>query len=1021
MTSCRRLSTLVIVDSAVADYQTLIQALPEANVLVLDRTQDGIAQITQALKNSTVKHLHILSHGSAGELQIGATRLNDQTLGRYISQLQQWAALLANRAEILLYGCEVAAGALGRQFIHKLKGLTGAEIAASTALTGNAALGGNWRLDFTTGDVEAPIVFPAAATAAYAHVLILLTSDTFQNSDVRDKVWLPGIGVPAAGQAPSLAPFLTARPTTARPAGGIAGNPGVQLDPDGEGALRLTTNIGNQAAFVLYNNPITTVQGLTVTFEIYAYGGRTNPERADGFNFFLLDGTASTTEAGAFGGSLGYAQKIGISPGVKGGYFGVGLDEYGNYSSATDSPGGAVVRVGGNPAGRTRDSIAIRGSEAANYNYLGGTGTLPFGIDVPTATTRDQAKRTVQVDLTSTGLLNVRIDSDNDGDFLDPGETSAGLTNVDIAKLTGTPLPSTIKFGFAAGTGDFNNIHEIRNLVITTKNNPPVVAAFGEVVPRGTTQPVNGFSATDPDVPDGDSIASFQILTLPDPSQGTLYLGNPASGGVPITANTAISPTDIQRIYFRATPGFEGATFTYTATDTRFDSATPATVTLSPRNLPPNTNASSLTLPQNTTKLVPGLSGVDTDGTIASYTIVTVPPASEGKLFLGDPAQGGTQIRAGQVLTPVQLQQVYFQSSSNFDGSSFTYAATDNFGQTDPTPAVVGLFLGEVNPVLCRPGRRLKGTSGPDDLKGGPNINTIKGFAGNDRLRGFGCNDVIDGGTGNDRISGGTERDVLRGQQGNDRAWGNEGDDVINQGLGNDWASGGLGLDSIVGGRGRDTLWGRWGNDTLKGGRDNDTVDGGANDDLIDGQQNNDSLVGDKGRDTLNGGLGNDKIRSGPLGDQSFGRRGNDVIWGGPGRDTLQGNQNDDKVTGNQQIDRLNGGLGNDVINGGPGNDIIRTGRGKDRVVYGSANQGVDQIVDFDVANDRIDIRSIFRNTAIYTQSNRFAKYVRVRDGANGAVVRVDSNGNAAGGFVPLAVLQGVSATGLTSANFLVV
>ena len=57
---------------------------------------------------------------------------------------------------------------------------------------------------------------------------------------------------------------------------------------------------------------------------------------ADGISFFLIDGTATPTKAGGFGGSLGYAQNTSppapTIPGIVGGYLGVGLDEFGNYS-----------------------------------------------------------------------------------------------------------------------------------------------------------------------------------------------------------------------------------------------------------------------------------------------------------------------------------------------------------------------------------------------------------------------------------------------------------------------------------------------------------------------------------------------------------------------------------------------------------------------------------------------------------------------------------------------------------------
>lgn len=1030
MTSCRRSSNLVVVDSRVADYADLAEHLVlDAQVLVLDQAQDGVVQITQALaENGAVQSVHILAHGRSGSLQLGTTQLSQQTLGQYAASLRSWANQWAGRAEILLYSCEVAAGAVGEWFVKQLKELTGAEIAASSSLIGNVALGGNWALEFSTAKIQTPLVFSPSAMSAYPHVLADLVIDSFRGSDVVDKNWLFGVGDPVAGVTPAN-PFLTARPTVTAPSGGLPGNPGTP-DAAGEGALRLTNSTRNQASFVLYNKPILSRDGLTITFEIFSYDG----DGADGISFFLLDGNTvfpAQPRAGAFGGSLGYAQRLagttGVVAGLDGAFVGIGLDEYGNFSSATDVAGGVTVREGG--TGRVQDSISIRAGESANYRFVEGTETLPFGIDNPTATNREAAnvKRTVKVDLTPEGLLSVRIDGNNDGDYLDPGESNPDLLNQDIDGINGVAVPTTLKFGFAAGTGDFTNIHELRNLNVSTLNSPPETVSFSRAILPSNTKLLTGFEATDPDVAAGDSVASFTILSLPTADQGALYLGNPSSGGRRITLGEDLTPQEIQTVFFQAGAGFTGSTFTYTATDSRGASdLTPATVTLTrgttpdpdPDNRLPNTAPSSLTLPASSTARVPDLSGTDPDGTVTSFRIVTLPALSQGLLFLGDPAAGGKAIVVGQTLTPDEIKQVYFQSSGSFSGGQFTYAAIDNRGGVDPSPARVDLILkGVVDPVVCQPGEKLKGTEGNDDLEGEVDFDRLWGRGGNDRLRGFACNDMLDGGRNNDRLAGGGARDILMGRQNKDAARGQAGADVIILGLGFDKGYGGRGNDEVRGNRGGDLLKGRNGDDRLYGGRGKDELFGGTNNDVMDGQQGNDFLKGAKGEDIQNGGLGADKHRGGRRSDRIVGRRGADIIWGGKGSDELIGSRGNDRIAGHVQPDRIVGGSGDDRIIGGGGNDRIRTGSGADRITYKNAFQGIDRIADFNVALDEINLEPVFKDSK-YSSSTPFEDYVKLTASGSGTILSVDSNGEERGGFVRLAVFPGVDINSFSASNF---
>jgi len=185
-------STLIFVDATVDNYQSLLQgADPTAQVVVLDPGYDGIQQISEVLASDRTlaspqlaspqfASLHIVSHGGPGSLRLGSTQLDSDSLGQYAAQIQQWQASLTENADILLYGCNVASTESGKAFVRQISQLTGAEVAASESLTGNAALGGNWQLEFTTGKVEAAIAFQPETLAAYTGVLNTYNVSTYQ-------------------------------------------------------------------------------------------------------------------------------------------------------------------------------------------------------------------------------------------------------------------------------------------------------------------------------------------------------------------------------------------------------------------------------------------------------------------------------------------------------------------------------------------------------------------------------------------------------------------------------------------------------------------------------------------------------------------------------------------------------------------------------------------------------------------------------------------------------------------------
>ncbi|MEM6448105.1 MAG: DUF4347 domain-containing protein, partial [Cyanobacteria bacterium P01_D01_bin.123] len=178
--ACRQ---LVVIDANVTDLPALVADVQSSSeILLLDKERDGIAQITEFLQRSTgVSSLHLVAHGTSGSLQLGNTQLNLSTLDRHIESVKGWFNAL-DGADLLIYGCKVAAGSMGQLFVQQLHQLTGANIAASTGLVGSAREGASWHLDVQVGNVNSEVVFSQELQQQYSgHFIEVSVTD---NTDV---------------------------------------------------------------------------------------------------------------------------------------------------------------------------------------------------------------------------------------------------------------------------------------------------------------------------------------------------------------------------------------------------------------------------------------------------------------------------------------------------------------------------------------------------------------------------------------------------------------------------------------------------------------------------------------------------------------------------------------------------------------------------------------------------------------------------------------------------------------------
>jgi Ca2+-binding RTX toxin-like protein len=326
---------IIFIDSTVEDYQSLIAGInPDTKVVILDRMKDGVSQITENLQGGKYKAVHIVSHGSEGSLQLGSKQLNSGNLDTYKSQLQQWANFLTDDADILLYGCDVAAGKTGVGFVQQLSQLTGADVAASDDLTGSAALGGDWDLEVKTGEIDSPLAFQVGVMEAYQYVLpVSLTGTNLYPQNFDTLTTNPGTWVDdstISGWYTTIKPYTTGTGTSAT--GGLYsyGNVGGER---ALGSLASGTTGTIYYGLRLVNNTGSPINSFRVAYtgEQWRNGGNATPQKLNFYYqtgatvtdlttgtwtpFTLLNFNApiATTTPGALNGNLP-ANKVAITP-----------------------------------------------------------------------------------------------------------------------------------------------------------------------------------------------------------------------------------------------------------------------------------------------------------------------------------------------------------------------------------------------------------------------------------------------------------------------------------------------------------------------------------------------------------------------------------------------------------------------------------------------------------------------------------------------------------------------------------
>jgi len=814
--SLNKSTSIVFIDSKVDDYSSLIPGIAsEIKIVLLDSVSDGLEKITATLQTSEYKEVHLISHGSPGCLYLGNNQLSLDILSEYTEVLKTWFSRNSEPPTLLLYGCNVAAGDAGAEFIAKLKQLTGAEIAATAKLTGNKALGGDWQLERTTTEMDVTLAVDELTRLTYQGVLATFNVTTEEDQDGED----------TEGTDLALREAINAANNT-------AGSDVITFDSNvsnidltigelkitdsvtikGLGADSLAVDGGHQNFPVFSIGDEDVNAGINVDIDGLKITGGNNGESGGGISNLenlnlsnsVVSGNTSSKDGGGIFNYIGKTTIINSDISGNSADYGGGVSNYFGATEVTNSTiSGNTANNDGGGVYNYVGALVVAGTEISDNfanvgggvsNYTGATVVIGSTISGNTANTDGGGVYNYQGE-TNISYSNI---TNNSGDFGGGVASDSAESNTSISGSTISGNTANI------GGGVSNYEGNVAITGSTISGNSASIKGGGVSNYFGATNITNS-TISGNFAEDGGGVNNF--------NGETSILSSTISG------NSANNGSGINNYYAQT-----ALTSSIVAGNNNSQDVAGDFFASGGSNLIGNGDGTSF---------IDGVNG-DLVGTADN----PINPVLE-------------ELQDNGGLT--ETQQPLFGSPA-IDASNNTSLPTDQRGFGFNRPG------GKANDIGAFEVQNPLGSTGDDTLFGGGDDNQIKGLAGNDlilgeagsdRLNGNNGDDIVNSGAGNDTVHGGADLDFLDGGKDNDQLFGDDGNDTVKGGAGNDTVRGDADDDIVSGGAGADSLFGGNGSDLINGDADDDIIRGGAGNDLIIGGEGSDTLVGGDGLDVF--------------------------------------------------------------------------------------------------------------------------------------------------------------------------
>ncbi|XOV78791.1 MAG: tandem-95 repeat protein [Aestuariibacter sp.] len=169
----KQFSELVVIDEAVPQQSLFLNSLsPKVAVHKISSHEDGLTALLEILSDyQDLETIRIVSHAESGALLLGKSRIDANQINQHLNDFAKVNGAIKAGGDLLLYGCDLAKGEKGEEFLTLLSNSTGWDIAASDDSTGAISQGGDWELEVVVGDIESHLPDEYIYLADFDHIL----------------------------------------------------------------------------------------------------------------------------------------------------------------------------------------------------------------------------------------------------------------------------------------------------------------------------------------------------------------------------------------------------------------------------------------------------------------------------------------------------------------------------------------------------------------------------------------------------------------------------------------------------------------------------------------------------------------------------------------------------------------------------------------------------------------------------------------------------------------------------------